>query len=85
VSLGGKVCDEDGNPVSDAKTLIVIGESKMEGKTGNDGSYQVVSISTPFREKIKITVSKEGYQTFEQIFNSRQEHGNERIIVLKRN
>jgi hypothetical protein len=84
-SLGGKVYDEDGNPLSDAKTLIVMDESKFEIKTGNDGSYRVISISTPFRIKTKITISKEGYQTFEQTFNSQSEHGNERIIVLKKN
>jgi hypothetical protein len=93
VTLKGKVLDENGKPISDAKILVEQGSRKViEVTSQKDGSYDLHKSVTPFPfsfSSVKVTVSKEGYQTFEKEFNSRQsqeelERG-EINITLKKN
>ena len=85
VSLTGQVLDENGNPINEAKILLIVGEKKMEEKSRKDGSYNIGGVVSPYKNKTTLTVSKEGFQTFEQSFDSQEEVGRKRDIVLKKN
>lgn len=86
-SLNGKIMDETGNPVSDAKIMIEQGNSKIaEEKSQPDGSYKIhKNVSPTSFSDIKMTVSKEGYQNYEKILSKKEVTNSEINITLKKN
>ncbi len=88
IGLSGKVQDENGNAINQAKIIVEQGKSKVaEEKSGNDGSFGVRGdLSTfPFAGRIKLTVSKEGYEVYEK-FLSQEELNRDKIdVTLKKN
>jgi len=83
VSVEGRVLDESGKPIKGAKVVLVSRGTKDEGESRDDGSYDVGVIHAPRAPTGTLTVSKEGYETYQQQFNSREELGHKRDIVLK--
>src|SRR5689334_402025 len=75
ISAEGKILDQYGNPVKGAKVVLVSRGARDERISRDDGSYDVGVIHAPVSPSGTLTVSKEGYQTFEQSFRSRQELG----------
>ena len=82
-SVEGRVLDETGRPIKGAKVVLVSRGAKAESESRDDGSYDVGVIHAPRAPTGTLTVSKEGYETYQQQFNSREELGHKRDIVLK--
>ena len=83
VSISGRVLDESGKPIKGAKVILISRGTKGENESREDGSYEVGVIHAPAAPTGTLTVSKEGYETFWLQFNSREEIGHKRDIVLK--
>ena len=84
-SVSGKILDENGKPIKDAKVILEVGDLKADSITKEDGYYDVATTHAPVKVSPKITVIKEGYQTYEQTFESPEELGKKRDIILKKN
>jgi hypothetical protein len=83
VSAGGKILDEKGKPIKEAKVILISRGVRSESESQDDGSYHVGVIHASLKPSGTLTVSKEGYETFQQSFSSRQELGPQHDIVLK--
>lgn len=83
VSVGGKVRDESGKPIEGARLVLISRGTRNEGVSRDDGSYHVGVIHAPVKPSGTLTVSKEGYETFQQSFSSRLELSHPHDIVLK--
>jgi hypothetical protein len=85
-SAKGKILDEQGKPIKDAKILLDVdnGLYKFEDKSKTDGSYNLGGTVAPKKLKTKLIVSKEGYQTSEELFESQIELQKEHNIILKK-
>lgn len=83
VSAGGKILDEKGKAIKGAKVILISRGTKDESESRDDGSYDVGVIHAPVKPSGTLTVSKEGYETFQQSFSSRQELNHAHDIVLK--
>jgi hypothetical protein len=83
VSAEGKVRDESGKPIKGAKVVLISRGARDERFSRDDGSYDVGVIHAPVKPSGMLTVSKEGYETFQQSFSSRQELSHAHDIVLK--
>jgi hypothetical protein len=79
----GRVLDEQGRPIKGAKVVLISRGHKDEGESRDDGFYDVGMVHEPRTPTGTLTVSKEGYETYQLLFNSRKEVGRERDIVLK--
>jgi hypothetical protein len=82
-SVAGRVLDESGKPIKDAKVVLVSRGAKDESESRDDGYYEVGVIHAPRAPTGMLTVSKEGYETYQHQFNSREELGHKRDIVLR--
>ena len=82
--LQGRVLDDSGGPVKEAKIILVSRGVRDEAKTREDGSFNVLVVHAPGAAIGTLTVSKEGYDTYRLEFKSDEELGVEREIVLKR-
>ncbi len=80
----GKILDEQGNPIKDAKVLLEVEKEKFEVRSRGNGFYKLGGTIPP-SEKIKLTVTKDGYQTSEETFESQDELKGEHNVVLKKN
>jgi len=83
ISFEGKVLDENGKPVKGAKVVLISRGTKAERISRDDGSYDVGVIHAPVSPSGTLTVSKDGYQTIQQSFSSRDDLSRHRDIVLK--
>jgi predicted small secreted protein len=83
VSVGGRVLSESGKPIKGAKVILISKGAKDEDESREDGSYAVGVIHAPIKPNGTLTVSKEGYETYQQQFSSREEIGHQRDILLK--
>jgi hypothetical protein len=83
-SLQGRVLDEGGRPVQGAQVVLVSRAFRDEVKSREDGSFRVSVMHDPGPPFGTLTVSKEGYETYSLRFESGEELGNGREIVLKR-
>ena len=83
VSAEGKILDEKGKPIKGAKVVLISRGAKDERESRVDGSYDVGVMHAPVKPSGTLTVSKEGYETFQQSFSSRQELSHAHDIVLK--
>jgi hypothetical protein len=79
----GRVLDESGKPIKGAKVVLVSRGAKAGSESRDDGSYDVGVIHAPRAPTGTLTVSKEGYETYQQQFTSREELGHKRDIMLK--
>ena len=86
--LNGKILDENGNSVGDAKIILTQSNSKVaEEKSDRDASYKIFESIAPdvvFSSEIKIRVSKEGFQTYEEVLSEEELKQRSIDIVLKR-
>jgi uncharacterized GH25 family protein len=83
VQVKGRILDERGKPVKEARILLESRGESHQTESREDGSYDVGVMHAPVTPKGKLTVSKKGYETYELQFNSREELGLEREVVLK--
>ncbi|MEO6393577.1 MAG: carboxypeptidase-like regulatory domain-containing protein [Pyrinomonadaceae bacterium] len=83
ISTHGRVLDERGKPIKGALVTLVSRDAKDESFSGDDGAYDVGVIHAPVKPIGKLIASKAGYQTYEKTFNSRDELGPLKDIVLK--
>jgi hypothetical protein len=83
VSAEGRVLDESGKPIKGARVVLISQGTRDERVTRDDGSYDVGVIHAPVTPSGTLTVSKEGYETFQQSFSSRQELSHHHDILLK--
>jgi hypothetical protein len=83
-NISGKVVDESGKPIVNAKVNLKIGTEIKNTETKTDGSYTIFETHAPFKMTYKLTVTKEGFQTYEQTFDSKEELGYKRDIILKK-
>jgi hypothetical protein len=83
VSAEGKILDENRKPIKGAKVVLISRGVKDERESREDGSYDVGVIHAPVKPSGTLTVSKQGYETFQQTFSSRQELSHAHDIVLK--
>ncbi len=81
----GKILDEQGNPIKDAKVLLEVEKEKFETRSRGNGFYSLGGTVPPFESKTKLTVIKDGYQTSEETFASQEELKGEHNITLKKN
>jgi hypothetical protein len=81
-AVSGNITDEDGNPVAEAIVVLEADGIKDEHKSDAAGFYHVGATHSPFKVKIKLTVSKAGYETYEQEFDSQEKLGRRRDIIL---
>src|SRR5215203_2366924 len=70
--IRGRVTDVNGKPVDGALVQMktISGGMDDRSKTGADGSFSVSLTHAPSNVDIKLTVSKDGYKTFEKVFKS---------------
>ena len=83
VGVSGRVLDEHGKPIKGAKVVLISRGYRDEWITRDDGSYDVGMIHEPRTPYGSLTVSKEGYDTYQLQYTSREELGNKRDVVLK--
>lgn len=79
----GRVLDEQGKPINGAKVTLISRGKKNESSSRADGSYNVGIIHAPRAPTGSLTVSKEGYETYNLPFSSFEEIGHKRDVVLK--
>lgn len=87
MNMNGTISDEDGRPISDAKIVAVQGDRVVvEEKSESDGSYRTNgNLSTfPFAGKIKLTVTKEGFQPYEKFISNEDLKTQTLNIVMKK-
>ncbi|HLM02991.1 MAG TPA: carboxypeptidase-like regulatory domain-containing protein [Pyrinomonadaceae bacterium] len=84
-SVTGNIMDEDGKPVAVAVVMLEVDGRKEERRSNAAGYYEIGLTHAPFKSKAKPAVSKTGYQSFEQEFESQLEIGRERDIILLKN
>ena len=83
ISTRGRVLDETGNPIKGA-TVILVSRGKEDRRiSSDDGSYDVGVIHASLTPVGKLTASKEGYETYEKSFNSREELAHNIVITLR--
>ena len=73
INLNGTISDEDGRPIYDAKIVALQGDRiVVEEKSKSAGSYRTNgNLSTfPFAGKIKLTVTKDGFQPYEKFISN---------------
>lgn len=89
VNLDGKVLDESGNPVRNAQIVIKQGKSKVaEVMSKENGSFRINENICPMpgcSSTIKLTVIKEGFQTYEKVLSQEETDRREVKVVLKKN
>lgn len=88
VDLTGKIADENGNPIGVANIVVEQGKSKVAEETsGNDGSFRTHGdLNTfPFAGRIKLTVSKEGFEIYEKVLSQEEMNSHKIDVVLKKN
>ena len=63
--LIGQVDDTKGNPISDATVKVgeITGKPPMQASTTSNGGFTIDKIPAPTGEKVRVIVSKEGYET----------------------
>ena len=85
-SAKGKILDEQGKPIKDAKVVLDVdnGDRKFETKSNTDGNYYLGGVVAPYRLRTKLIVSKDGYQTSEEIFESQTELKDEHNVILRK-
>jgi hypothetical protein len=92
VTLNGHVLDDSGNPIAGANIIVTQNNEKVANEfTEKDGSFHIFKniAPGPIGSKIvKVTVSKDNYETFETEFNwtvddNVMSHGN-LVFTLKR-
>jgi hypothetical protein len=82
--IEGRIFNEKGKPVQGAQVTLKIDSKTLNAETKSDGSYAFFETHAPFQMTYKLTVSKEGFQTYEQPFESKKELGYKRDIILKK-
>lgn len=82
--IGSKVTDTSGKPIQDAQVEMKTGGRDEKTKTGADGSFSIGFTHAPFNVDLVVTVSKEGYKTFEKRFTARDASQFPQTIVLER-
>ena len=82
--MRGRVLDDGGRPVQGAQVILLSRAVRDEVKTREDGSFHISVMHDPGSPFGTLTISKEGYETYRLKFESQEELGNEREIVLKR-
>lgn len=89
ISLKGRILDEQGNPVANAKIVVEQGKSKIaEQASAKNGSFDIQGNICPMpgcSSDIKLTVSKDGYQTYEKILSEEELEHREIDVVLNKN
>lgn len=85
-SSKGKILDEQGKPIKDAKIVLDVANSdyRFETKSNTDGNYNLGGTVAPYNLKTKLIVSKDGYQTSEEGFESQRELEGEHNVILKK-
>ena len=69
--IRGKVTDTNGRPIEGAQVEMKTGGARSQVKTDSHGSFSVSFTHAPFNVDLVLTVSKDGYKTFEKPFKSR--------------
>lgn len=89
VKVAGKIWDETGTPVANAKVIVEQGDSKVAEKMSEkDGSFDINENVCPLpgcSTHIKVTISKEGYRTYEKMLSEEDMQGRRLIITLIKN
>jgi hypothetical protein len=83
VMLHGRILDETGKPIKGAKIHLESRGAKDDRESTDDGSYGVGVIHAPLPPTGKLTVSKDGYETYQREFRSREDLANVKDITLK--
>jgi len=68
--IGSRVTDTNGKPIENAQVEMKTGGRDGKVKTGADGSFSIGFSHAPFNVELVVTVSKEGYKTFEKRFSA---------------
>ena len=70
--IKGKVTDSNGKPVQGAlvEMKTISGGRDDQSKSAADGSFSVGFSHAPWNVDLALTISKEGYKTFEKRFKS---------------
>ncbi len=66
--LGGRVVDEDDQPVADATVIVRAGGNRLEGKTDPDGYFTLV-VRAERQLSVDFVVKKPGYKDYEGTAN----------------
>ena len=84
--IEGRVTDTNGKPIEGAQVEMKTpsGNRDDKGKTDADGSFRVGFTHAPFTISLLITISKEGYKTFERRFTAGNAKQFPRTIALER-
>ena len=81
--IQGKVTDTSGKPIEGAQVEMKTGGARSQVKTDSQGSFNVSFTHAPFNVDLVLTVSKDGYKTFEKPFKSRDAKEFPATIVME--
>ena len=81
--IQGKVTDTNGKPIEGAHVEMKTGGRHEEVKTDTQGSFSVGFTHPPFNVDLVLTVSKDGYKTFEKSFRARDAKDFPSTIVME--
>jgi len=76
-TVKGHVRDSKGLAIDGAKVILKTEKTTYrEDTTEKDGSYSIFTSNAPFKFKMKLIITKQGYKTYEKDFdsNSTYEH-----------
>jgi len=82
--IQGKVTDTNGKPIEGANVGMKTSGHHEETKTDSHGSFSVGFTHAPFNVDLVLTVTKDGYKTFEKYFKARDAKEFPSIIVMER-
>jgi len=81
--IQSKVSDTNGKPIEGAHVEMKTSGHHEEVKTDNQGSFSVGFTHPPFNVDLVLTVSKDGYKTFEKSFKARDAKEFPSTIVME--
>lgn len=81
--IQGKVTDTNGKPIEGAHVEMKTSGHHEETKTDSHGSFSVGFTHPPFNVDLVLTVSKDGYKTFEKSFKARDAKEFPSTIVME--
>ena len=81
--IQGRVTDTNGKPIEGAHVEMKTSGRREEVKTDSHGSFSVGFTHAPFNVDLVLTVSKDGYKTYEKSFKARDAKDFPSTIVME--